>query len=213
MSDPLVSVYFANYNHARYLPKCLGGLLAQSYANFEVVITDDGSTDGSPDLIRQYARADERIKPNFFPKNRGILEAYPDALGRTSGKYIYSAASDDFVVNRDFFRIAVAALEADPRPAGFYGLCGVYLSEKEKIVSGMGTAEASGYNTPLQCAEGFIKCRSVVTTPSSLWRRDLYLQHGGTTMRELVESMGPSSDFYQVHALAFQYGIDRKSVV
>ncbi len=207
MTKPLISVFISNYNHGRYLKKCFGGMLAQTYDNFEVVITDDGSTDGSPDIIRTYAESDQRFKTNYFPKNRGVREAFADSIHRTNGKYIFCAGSDDFVVNKDFFKKAVDALEADPRPAGFYGICGVYLAEKEKLINAMGTAEAEGYNTPLQCCEGFLKCRSVISTPSSLWRRDLFLDHGGGKMRELIDAMGPQADFYLNHELGFRYGI------
>lgn len=207
MPEPLISAFLCNYNHGRYLQQCFRGYLSQTYGNFELVVTDDGSTDGSQDIIRDYAAKDPRIRPNFFPKNRGVREAFIDASGRTTGKYIYGGAADDFIANKDFFQNAVNALEADPRPAGFYGICGIYLAEKEKLSGGMGTALVPGYNTPLQCSEGFIKCRAVVTSTSCIFRRDLFMQYGGQDIDKLIDVYGPQMDFYLNHAIAFRHGM------
>ena len=68
MSQPLLSVTVANFNHGRFLRKCFAGLLAQSFTDFELLITDDGSTDGSQDIIREYAAKDSRIRPHFCAK-------------------------------------------------------------------------------------------------------------------------------------------------
>ena len=173
-SAPLVSVIIPNFNHGCYLPKCLAGLQRQSLPDFEIVITDDGSTDGSQDVIRDHARTDPRIRPNFFPSNQGVTAACEDLFARASGKYIYCAAADDFVISRDFFLRAVTALENDPRPAGFFGITGIYLAEKEQLVESCGTAEVEGYNTPLQCGRGFITCRGVITSPSAIWMNATY---------------------------------------
>jgi glycosyltransferase involved in cell wall biosynthesis len=207
MSKPLVSVFLGNYNHAKYLKQCFRGFQCQTYENFEIVITDDGSTDDSVALIREYAAQDPRIKPNFFPKNRGIRASFIDATNRIAGKYVYPSAADDFVVNKDFFQKAVDALETEPRPAGYYGITGVYVAEKEKLTGGMGTAVAPGCNTPLQCYEGFLKCRAVVTSPSCIFRTDMYMAGGGREMGALIDRFGPQMDFYLNHALAARHGM------
>lgn len=207
MSQPLLSVILPNYNHGQYLRQCFAGLLRQTYTNLEIVFTDDGSTDGSHAIIREFAARDSRFKVNFFPTNRGIKAAFEDICTRATGKYLYPAACDDFVIDAEFFQKAVTVLEQDPRPAGFYGITGIYLAEKEKLVNSCGTAEVEGYNTPLQCAQGFIRCRSVVTSPSCVWRRDLFNQYGATNMTELISALGPQMDFYLNHAMAFSHGM------
>ena len=207
MSSPFLSVILPNYNHGRFLRQCLAGLLRQTHTNIEIVLTDDGSTDGSQDLIREYAAKDPRFKVNFFAANRGIKAAFEDICRRATGQYLYPAASDDFVIDPEFFRKAVTALEQDPRPAGFYGITGIYLAEKEKLIESCGTAEVTGYNTPLQCAQGFINCRSVVTSPSCIWRRDLFNRYGADNMVELITALGPQMDFYLNHVMAFTHGM------
>jgi glycosyltransferase involved in cell wall biosynthesis len=122
MTAPRLSVLIANYNHGHYLSKCFAGLLAQTFTDFEILITDDGSTDGSPEIIADYAKKDARFKPEYFPANRGLVAASANLFGRVSGRYLYSGAADDFVINKDFFQKAVTTLEQDKRPAGFYGI-------------------------------------------------------------------------------------------
>jgi glycosyltransferase involved in cell wall biosynthesis len=207
MSQPTLTVCLANFNHGRFLPQCFAGLLGQTFTDFEIVITDDGSTDGSQDIIKEYASRDARIRPEFFPQNRGIAAATANLFSRVRGRYLYSGAADDFVINKQFFARAVGALEADPRPAGFYGIMGVYLAEKEKLVNSCGTAETVGYNTPRQCAEGFLQCRSVVTSPSCIWRSHLLLKYWAPDNDDLFRRLGPQIDFYVCHALAFTYGM------
>ena len=207
MAAPLLSVTLGNYNHGRFLKKCFAGLLAQTFTDFEIVITDDGSTDGSQEIIQEYAARDARFRPHYFPKNLGIPAACVDLFGRTAGKYIYSGAADDFVINKDFFQHAVTTLEKDPRPAGFYGITGIYLAEKEKLVQSCGTAEVEGYNTPLQCAQGFLKCRSVVTSPSCIWRSELFLKYFTQDNEDFFRRLGSLADFYVCHALAFIHGM------
>jgi len=207
MSTPAISVLCFNYNHGHFLRKCFAGLQAQTFRDFEICFTDDGSTDNSREIVREYAAQDPRFKVVEFPKNRGIIAAYMDVVTRATGKYLYGAGADDFVINKDFFQKAVTALENDPRPAGFYGITGIYLAEKEKLVDGCGTAEVEGYNTPRQCLEGFLKCRSVVTSPSCIWRRDVFNKHGGASLDKIFPNLGPQLDFYQNHVMATTYGM------
>ena len=69
-----------------------------------------------------------------------------------------------------------------------------------------------GYNTPLQCCEGFLKCRSVVMSTSCIWRRELYQNQGGARLAELTARFGPQVDFYLSHALAFTHGMTYEKV-
>ena len=204
---PLLSVCFASYNYGRYLRQCLNGMLMQSFRDFEIVVTEDGSTDESRAILREYEQKDARLKVNYFPENRGLMPAAQDMLSRVTGKYLYCTAADDFVANKDFFQRAVTALERDPRPAGFYGICGIFTDELNKITGGMGTADAVGFNTPKQCCEGFLKCRSVVTSPSAIFRTDLWLGQGGRSIDELMVKLGPQVDYYLNHSLAFRHGM------
>jgi len=207
MSPPTLSVVLLNYNHGKFLRQCLAGLLSQTYADFEIVLVDDGSTDNSREIIHEHMAADSRIKLTAFPVNRGIKAGLREGLSHATGRYFYSAAADDFVVNKEFFHRAVRVLAEDPRPAGYYGVAGIYVAETEKLAGAMGTAETEGYNTPLQCCVGLLKYRSIVTGPSCIVRRDLFMQWGGNEIEVLMDQLGPQMDYFLNHSLAWRYGM------
>lgn len=92
--NPKVSVIVANYNNARYLRDCLQSVAGQSFADFECIVVDDGSTDGSAKIIRQFARRDSRFVP-VFQENRGVSAARNRGLDMASGEYVAFLDSDD----------------------------------------------------------------------------------------------------------------------
>jgi len=210
-SAPLVSAIYCNYNHGKYLEQCLEGLLRQNYKNFELLITDDGSTDNSRSIIERYAAADERIKPVFFERNQGIAAASNASLVRATGEYLYLGACDDFIISEEFFGDAVAALELRPEAPLFYGICGIYQAETEKLTGGMGTGEVEGYNTPEQCARGFLCYRSIITGTSTVFRAKSYYASGGKEMEKLLPLLGPQVDYCITHRMAFEGGAIYKS--
>ena len=93
---PLVSVIIPVYNVRTYLPQCLESVINQSYRNLEILIIDDGSTDGSGRICDQYARKDERIRV-FHTENRGLASARNPGLEQIHGEYISFLDSDDWM--------------------------------------------------------------------------------------------------------------------
>jgi glycosyltransferase involved in cell wall biosynthesis len=91
---PRVSVILPSYNHERFLARALDSILAQTYQDFEIIVTDDGSADRSVDLLRTYERTDERIKlfVNRFNYERHSLN---NCVQHSRGDYIAVAHSDD----------------------------------------------------------------------------------------------------------------------
>ena len=83
----------AAYNGERYIRKQLESILAQIGSNDEVIIVDDGSSDGTAEIIRQMA--DPRIKLVFNEKNLGVIRTFDKAIGIASGEYIFLTDQDD----------------------------------------------------------------------------------------------------------------------
>ena len=83
MSTPRVTLAIAAYNGERYLAEAIESCLAQDYADFELLIVDDASSDSTPDVIARYA-ADPRVRVVTHPENRGIAAAYNSKIGRAS---------------------------------------------------------------------------------------------------------------------------------
>ena len=92
-----VSVVIPVYNSSQYLPQCLDSLLKQTYQNMEILCVNDGSTDGSLEILEQFAQKDERIK--IFTKEnegKGAASARNMGLANATGKYVHLLDSDDF---------------------------------------------------------------------------------------------------------------------
>ena len=94
----LVSVIIPVYNTELFLGKCLNSVLGQSYSNLDVIVVDDGSTDSSPEIIRQYAARDSRIRVLTQPNN-GQSVARNSALGALmpETEFVSFVDSDDYL--------------------------------------------------------------------------------------------------------------------
>ncbi|HEX2854925.1 MAG TPA: glycosyltransferase [Opitutaceae bacterium] len=91
---PKLSVIMCSYNHAPFVGAAIASVLNQSFQDFELVITDDGSRDGTADVIRGIS--DPRIRFHAFPENRGACVAANDTLARVQGEYVAVLNSDDY---------------------------------------------------------------------------------------------------------------------
>lgn len=94
MND-LVSVITSSYNTERYIAEAVESVIAQTYGNWEMIIADDCSTDGTADIAEKYAEADSRIKVIRLPENRGNANAKNTAMDHAKGRYIAFLDSDD----------------------------------------------------------------------------------------------------------------------
>ena len=129
-----VSVVLATYNRAQFLGAAVESILAQSFANWELLVVDDGSTDSTPALLARYARQDARVKI-FRQPNQGVAAARNHGIALAEGACLTIQDSDDVShvhrlqacweylqrhahlagVHHD-----VASMDADGRPIWFY---------------------------------------------------------------------------------------------
>ena len=93
-----VSVVMPAFNHARFVADALQSVLAQDYPDFEVIVADDGSADGTAAIVRQIATADKRVVPVLSEDNRGISANHNRALDRCTGEFVALLASDDLML-------------------------------------------------------------------------------------------------------------------
>ncbi|MGL6058451.1 MAG: glycosyltransferase family 2 protein [Culicoidibacterales bacterium] len=90
-----VSIILPIYNVEKYLGQCLDSLLNQSFDNFEIIAINDGSTDSSLQILKNYSEKDDRIKV-YSQKNQGLSVARNEALKKVKGKYTIFVDSDDY---------------------------------------------------------------------------------------------------------------------
>ena len=91
-----VSVLIPCYNGERFLETCIRSLQQSTYADLEIIIVNDGSTDQSEALARRLAEQDERIRV-FSQENAGVCAARNAAMAQATGDYIFFCDADDFV--------------------------------------------------------------------------------------------------------------------
>lgn len=92
---PLVSVIMPVHNSAATLGASIRSVLAQTHADLELLVTDDASGDGSMELLEEFARQDERVRPEAAPGRGGAARARNLAISRARGQFVAFLDSDD----------------------------------------------------------------------------------------------------------------------
>ena len=124
MIEPLITVLTPTWNRASTLPRLKASLEAQTYPNFEWLIVDDGSTDGTADLVRQWQLDSALVIILIERQNGGKHRSVNDGVRAAKGRWIYIVDSDDKLPNRALENIAshLPSIEAIPNVAGLSGL-------------------------------------------------------------------------------------------
>jgi len=112
-SVPRLSVGLPVYNGERYLGEAIDSLLAQSFDDFELIISDNASTDGTADICRRYARQDSRVRYIRQPQNIGLCPNHNFVAEQARGEFFKWASSDD-LYGRDLLLRCVEALDEHP---------------------------------------------------------------------------------------------------
>jgi len=110
---PLVSIGMPVYNEGAFIRESLMSLLAQDYRNMEIIISDNGSTDDTSDICREFAQLDERVSYHRFGNNVGAAKNALLVLERASGKYFMWASGHD-IRSENLIAETVQILEGHP---------------------------------------------------------------------------------------------------
>lgn len=93
MNNPVVSVVIPSFNHEKYIEETIESILNQTFQDFEIIITDDGSSDKTLEKIKKFS--DPRIELFIFKENQGACKALNHCINNSNGKYIAYISSDD----------------------------------------------------------------------------------------------------------------------
>ena len=173
MTTPRISVAMSVYNGERFLAEAIESILTQSFGDFEFLILDDGSRDGSRQIIEGYAAQDSRIRP-IIRENRGLIASLNQLIAEAHAPLIARMDADDICMPQRFER-QIAFLDAHPD----YGVVGAWTEDIDEFGNHY---QAIGPQHPTDHA-GFLRaierwepllCHPVVTL-----RRDVVRQVGG----------------------------------
>ena len=168
---PKVSVIIPAYNHERFVREAVESVLAQTYGDLEICITDDCSTDGTADVVASIR--DERIRFKRLGKNSGVSAAMNDAIRRSTGEYVAVLNSDDCYLP-DKTAIQVDYLEKNPQVGAVFGLpafiddTGQPVSGRDNFYSGVFRSEN---HTRAQWLRKFFFTGNCLCHPAALLRR------------------------------------------
>ena len=126
----LVTIIVPAFNSEKYIEKCLNSILRQTYQNLEVIVVDDGSTDGTAGIIRGIAGRDHRIRL-LCEENRGTSAARNYGLEEATGEYLTFVDSDDYIA-RDYVERLQKRCESTEADMVICGLC--YVGENGRIL-------------------------------------------------------------------------------
>lgn len=129
---PRVTIGMPVYNGGEYLQEALDAILTQTFADFELIISDNASTDGTASLCRRYAASDSRIRYLRQRENRGAAWNYNLLVEEARGMYFKWAAHDD-LIEPDFLRQCVEALDVDPGASLAYAKV-VHIDEDGNVI-------------------------------------------------------------------------------
>lgn len=118
-----VSIGIPVYNVAKYLRQCLDSIVKQTFTDFEVIMTDDGSNDDSFNICQEYVAKDSRFKL-IHQENKGAAEARNTCLKHMKGKYVTWVDSDD-IINPDYLEKLMTTIletQSDIVQCMFYGI-------------------------------------------------------------------------------------------
>ncbi|THD78845.1 MAG: glycosyltransferase family 2 protein [Phenylobacterium sp.] len=128
---PLVSVIIPAFNAAAFVGRTLASLRAQTFADFEAIVVDDGSTDATAAIVREVAAADPRIRL-IRQANAGVAAARNRALAEARGRYVANLDADD-LWRAQFLERTVDALEAAGEGAIFAFARSLWIDEHDRL--------------------------------------------------------------------------------
>lgn len=175
MATPAISILLPAFDAATTLAACLASIRRQTFTDWECVVVDDGSCDGTPAILADAAAADDRIVP-LRTAHRGLVAALTTGLARCRSPLVARMDADD-VMHRHRLVMQAAALDATPALAGVG--CRVRLFPRAALGDGWRRYERwlNGVHAPEQVrAEAFVECP--IAHPTLMIRRPILTRFG-----------------------------------
>ena len=183
IDQPLVSMMIPSYNHDRYIQACINSVIEQDYLNIELIIIDDGSTDGSrckieelvPACTTRFARFEFRSRPN-----KGLSATIDEGLAWARGQYFAAIASDDILLPAKTSTL-LRNIADEPNVAGVFGGCELIDADGAFIRSSRPSAAYLDFDDLL------LRRRHLIVATSQLLRTEAVRAVGGYPPNLFIE--------------------------
>lgn len=163
---PIVSVIMPVHNAAEYVEKAVDSILGQTFNDLELIVIDDGSTDGSGEILDRYQETDNRVRV-VHQENAGVADSLNAGIRLAKGIYVARMDADDISLP-DRLEKQVAFMDAHPE----VGVCGTAC----KLIG-----DGSGVTRPRTSSEeikSWLLFGPCMAHPTVMMRRDLVMEHG-----------------------------------
>jgi glycosyltransferase involved in cell wall biosynthesis len=187
-SAPRVSVLVPTYRYAAYLEQAIRSVLSQDFTDFELIVSDDASGDGSAERISDLAREDSRIRAFVQPQNMGMVAHWNWCLSQATGTYVKFLFGDDYLANDQALGQLVQSLEDNPSAVLATGQR-IWVDRRGQAVSVPGGMPKLGRQTGLEACGACMQAdRNLIGEPSAvLFRRNASRRGFDPSFRQLVD--------------------------
>lgn len=189
--SPSLSIVLSTRNHMKFLRGCLKGILTQTYTDFEFLIVDDGSTDDTWVFLETYAQKDPRIRLFRNEHPLGVIKSYNHLFCLAQGSHIWSVATDDHCINRDFLNDGFKLLHRFPHAAGFYANMRIVKMPGEVFERNWMTKSRDRFFKPNEIMSLFWKDSGYPSGPSLVLKKNWYTLFNGWNY-----DLGPQCDYF-----------------
>jgi glycosyltransferase involved in cell wall biosynthesis len=201
-NPPTLSVIFPNYNHGKYLDKCLRSCLAQSLPPQEILVIDDGSTDNSVEIAGGFTRQFPQIRLYRNPVNKGVIYTVNRGVDLATGDYVGLFSVDD-ELQPGFFEKSMRLLAEHPQ-AAYSGTITEYtdMTTGATWYYGAKVSDEPAYLSPERMVELGRQDRLHIASCSTLTRRECFLEAG-----KYHADLRWHTDWFLSFVMGFRHGV------
>ncbi|SMC00319.1 glycosyl transferase family 2 [Hymenobacter roseosalivarius DSM 11622] len=178
--EPLVTIVALCHNHAPFLREALDSILAQTYSALEVLLVDNGSTDASPSILREYTASNPAWKLTLHTQNLGLCAGFNQAFRQSRGAFLIDFATDDVLLPQ---RVAqqVAAFQRLPANYGVVYSDAELIDEQSRFMRHHFRHTKKGLQPRPASGDVFadVLARYFISTPTMMMRRATLDELGG----------------------------------
>lgn len=181
MQQPLVSIICISHNHASYIRESVRSAMNQSYKNIELIIIDDGSTDTTPEVIRDLQAEYPGLHSILLDENKGNCQAFNHAFEKSTGEFIIDLAADDILMHARVEQ-GLASFNNRGEAYGINFTDAAYIDTSGKILRYHYRRDKNGRlieHVPQGSIYTDLLARYFICTPTMMMRRSVIAQLGG----------------------------------